>query len=176
MDKVYDFNWIFHEIDSSIVLNLIKDGEIVSAYQPCYILVGGMNQVEVKFANIYDLEKFIDLAVIRFYDVANKYNIIDIPIRKLKKIYDKGNILGETDDIDSIKLGDLSNFSVIDGKRNNGDCSIAVVKFQEISKELMMILDICNRYRRDASMMEKFDALAELNRINYGVENNSVHK
>ena len=79
MNKVYDFKWIVKEIDSSVMILLYQDDKMVGGYQATYILAGDMNKLEVKFANIDDLNNFINYAVVRFCDVENKYNIIDIP-------------------------------------------------------------------------------------------------
>ena len=175
MDKVYDFNWMNSEIDNSVVLALIKDNKVVSNYQVNYILTSDMNQVEVKFANIDDLEQFVNYAVIRFYDITNKYNIIDIPIRKLKELYDKSNDVEDTTDRKRIKFSDLECFSVINGKTNSEDYSIEVVKFQEVSDEFMKIITICSKYNK-MDTMEKFEALGEINLTNYQVEKNSACK
>ncbi len=178
MDKTYDFNWMTSEIDNSIVFGLIKDGKVVSTYQVSYLLTGEMNQIEVKFANIDDLEKFINFAVVRFYDIANQYNIIDIPLRELKKLYDNSNDWDNNKN-KRIKLSDLDCFSVIEGKRNNKEYLIEVVKIQEVSEEFMMILKICSDYGK-RGMSEKYDALYEVNSTNYRVErsleNNGINK
>ena len=88
MDKVYDFGWMVNEIDNSIAIVLTKDNLTLSTYQISHILTGDMKQMEVKFANVEDLENFVLYAVVRFYDVRNRKNIIDIPVRKLKQIYE----------------------------------------------------------------------------------------
>ena len=173
MDRVYDFGWMVSEIDDSIVLVLVKKDMVVSTYQISYLLTGDMKQMEVKFANIEDLENFALHAVARFYDITNKYNIIDIPISKLKVVYDNCNKYDNEEIKKKIKLSDLDCFSVIDDETDRDEYSIEVISFSEISDEFRKIIDICNRYGK-MGMMEKFDALCDINLANYRVENNSV--
>ena len=179
MDKVYDFNWMTSEIDNSIVFGLIKDGKFVSTYQVSYLLTSDMHRIEVKFANIKDLEDFINFAVVRFYDIANQYNIIDIPLRKLKVLFDRSNDW-DNNKKKRIKLSELDCFSVIDGKRNNGEYSIEVVKYQDVSEEFMSVLLICSDYCEQRGLMEKYDALVDVNSANVRRErelkNNGINK
>ena len=77
MNKVYDFNWMVREIDSSVMILLYKDDVMVGGYQASYILAGDMERVEVKFANIDALQSQIklDIAVAEDYFKQNSLDI-----------------------------------------------------------------------------------------------------
>ena len=173
MDKVYDFGWMVNEIDNSIAIVLTKDNLTLSTYQISHILTGDMKQMEVKFANVEDLENFVLYAVVRFYDVRNRKNIIDIPVRKLKQIYENSNKYDSEKKKKKIKLGELECFSVVNDGTYNDDIAIEVISFDEISDGLKKIIDLCSKYGK-MNMMEKFDALCDINLINYRIENNSA--
>ena len=175
MNKTYDFDWMIREIDNSMVLALIKDNKVVSSYQICYILTGDMRQIEVKFANISDLDNFVNYAVARFYDILNKNNIIDIPIRKLKELYENSNNIDNIGNRKRIELASLDAFSVLDGKPIGKEYSIEAIKFQDISSEFQEIINICSKYGK-MDLMEKFEALESVNVTNYRVDKESASK
>ena len=173
MNKVYDFKWIVKEIDSSVMILLYQDDKMVGGYQATYILAGDMNKLEVKFANIDDLNNFINYAVVRFCDVENKYNIIDIPVRKLKQFYESSNMLGSKKEKIRIKPSELDCFSVINGKNNIDGYMLEIVSYNDVSDELKQIISIANDYQ-SLDMQGKFDALGSINLTNYKVENSEV--
>ena len=170
MNKVYDFNWMVREIDSSIMILLYKDNVMVGGYTASYILAGDMNKLEVKFANIDDLNNFINYAVVRFCDIENRYNIIDIPVRMLKKFYESSNILGDIKERIKVKASDLDCFAIVNGTNNIDDYMLEVVSYNDVSDEFNRVITIANGYH-SLNMQEKFDALGNLNLTNYRVEN-----
>ena len=172
MNKVYDFNWIVQEVDNSIIIMLYKDNKLVGGYQARYILAGNMYNLHVKFANVDDLDSFLNYAVIRFCDVRDSYNVIDIPISMLKKLYDGSNKLGIDFDRKRMELSELDSFAILNKKRIKEDYLVEAVSYNELSDELNKIIDIASKYR-DMGMQERFDALASINLANYHVERDS---
>jgi len=175
MDKVYDFNWIIQEIDGSIIFMLYKDNKVVGGYQATYVLAGDMKEVNVKFANIDDLDKFLSYAVVRFCDARNPNNIIDIPISKMKDLYAKSNNLLEPTGRKRIKLDEIACFSVKDKKVITDDYQIEAITYNDISDELKEIFDIASKYN-EMGMQDKFDALYNINLTNYRVEKKEKNK
>ena len=170
MNKVYDFNWMVGDIDSSVMILLYDGDKMVGGYKACYILAGDMNRVKVKFANIDDLNNFINYAVVRFCNIENKYNIIDVPIRKLKKFYELSNKLGDDKRRIRIKPSELECFSVMDGKHILDEYMLEIVSYNDISEELNKIITIAYDYH-SLDMQGKFDALGNINLANYRAEN-----
>lgn len=169
MDKVYDFNWIVQEIDASIIFMLVKDNKIIGGYQVSDILTGDMDDVAVKFANIDDLNNFINHAVVRFCDVKNRFNIVDIPIRRLKILYENSNKLGLNTGTKRISPSELDSFLVLDEKSVGDEYLIQAINFGKISEELEKIITIASEYS-NMGMQERFDALGSINLANYQVE------
>ena len=168
-DKIYDFNWLVQDVDKSIVIALFDGDKQVGIYQAVDILSSDNEKVEIKFANVNDLDKFLNYAVIRFYDIMNRLNVLDIPIRNLKKLYENSNILGEEGTNKKIDVREVANLTVVDGKNESDKYSIEAVCFSEVSQELKKIMDIASEYPFMDSQ-KKFDALASINLTNYHVE------
>lgn len=169
MDKICDFNWLVHDVDNSIVIAVFNGDKQVGIYQAVDILSSDMEEVEIKFANVNDLDKFLNYAVIRFYDIMNRLNVLDIPIRNLKRLYENSNILGEEGTNKRISVRGLANLLVVDGKNDSDKYSIEAVCFSEASDELKKIMDIASEYQTMDSQ-KKFDALTNINLTNYHVE------
>lgn len=166
MNKKYDFGWLIYDIDNSIIFSLIKNNKIVSNYQVRELLINGIDLVNVEFANTNDLINLINFSVIRFVDVLNDKNIIDIPLRRLYLLYLNSNKLGENTN-KLIDLRDLFTFSVYNNNViSDLDYKICVCKINNESDELLKIMKIAYEYS-DKGMQEKFDALGEINLINY---------
>ena len=95
MDKVYNFNWLVSEIDQCIVLKLLDGDKLIGIYQVSDIGYD-LDEIEVKFANIADLEKFILHSAVIFRDINDNDNMIRIPVRKLLFLFINSN---EIDDV-----------------------------------------------------------------------------
>lgn len=166
MDKIYDFNWMVRDIDISIIFMLSKDNHVVSGYQVYGILSTDMNELAIKFANVDDLTNFVNYAVVRFVDVKNNNNIIDIPVRKLSLLYKNANKIEEGTSRKKIKLNELECFSVLNEEAISDGYLIEAINFNDVSDELTKVMDITANYF-NMGMQEKFDALANINLINY---------
>ena len=168
MDKVYTFDWLLNSIDSSVVFMLYDGNNQVTGYEASSVLSGDMSAMEVKFANIDDLNKFINYGIVRFTDVNDRNNIIDIPVRNLYLFYKNSNSLEEVKR-KRVKLADLDSFAVMDGEVMNGEYAIEIVCIAPISEELNKLMQIMSDYS-GMSMNEKFDALGDVNLINYRMD------
>lgn len=189
MDRVYDFNWIAQEVNYSIVIELFEGEKQIGTYQVFEIQSSDMEKVEIRFANVNDLDNFLNYAVIKFYDTNNGLNILDIPIRNLKKLYENSSILGEEKVTKKINFSDVANFKCFVGKDDSEKNSIGTGRFDEVgdkyyiraicfgevSDDLKKIMDIASKYQT-MDMQEKFDALASLNLTNYRVEKGNGSK
>ena len=164
MDKVYDFNWIVNEIDQCIILKLINDDKTLGIYQVSEIGYD-FDDVEVRFANVSDLIKFINHSAIIFRDVSDSSNIIRIPVRKIlllftnsNKINDKGNKMISDDTLEA--------FIMYDGNLLKGKYQIHSYKVNDESEELKEIMDIAYRFG-NMGMQDTIEALEKVNLLNY---------
>ena len=164
MDKVYDFNWIVSEIDHSIILKLLDDDKLIGIYQVSDIGYE-IEDVEVKFANVADLIKFINHCGIIFRDVNDSNNIIRIPIRKILLLFSYSNTLDE-DGKKSIKVNNLEAFMMRGGELLKGNYQIQAYKVNDESDELKEVMEIAYKFG-NMGMQETIDALEKVNLVNY---------
>ena len=165
MDKEYSFDWLKEDVDSSIIFILRSGNEALGSYQVGEILTNGIDNVPIKFANISDLDNFVNLAMIRFVDWGDTSNFIDIPIRNLAKLYAGALNFGE-EDSKGIAVNDLQAFSIYDGSVANKGYAIYAYRVNEESQELKIVMSIASKYG-SLSMNQKIDALEEINLLNY---------
>ena len=173
MNKIYDrtsdFSWMAQDIDCSLMLMLMHDNHTVVGYQVCDVLEADMDDLAVKFANVDDLEQFVEFAVVRFVDVRNTNNVLDIPVRKLAYLYENSNELLGSTERKKIKLDSLDAFFFLNGKKDSDDYLIEGIKIDKESEELREVMNIARDYMT-MGMQQKFDALAKVNLINYNRE------
>ena len=173
MDKVYDFSWLVSEIDSSMILKLMKDDESLGVYQVSDILDASLEKVKVKFANANDLINFINHSVVRFRGNNDDYSILDIPFRKIWLLYLNSNSINKNDKR-KVNLSKLDAFLVCNGDLVKDECYIYPYKVNKESDELRKVMKIAFNFGY-LGMQEKFDTLAKVNLINYHMTN-SVSK
>ena len=174
MNIEYDFGWLVGEIDNSIILKLFKDKEVIGIYQVNEVLDVALNPVKVKFAVVNDLLNFVNYTIVRFVDVSDNSKIIDIPFRKIWMLYLNGTSLGEKAN-KRIKLSKLEANFVSSGKVLKDDYYVCSYKVNKESEELKKIMKIAFDFRY-LGMQQTSDALANINLINYKMENNNVRK
>ena len=164
MDKVYDFNWIVEEIDQCIVLKLMNNDKLIGIYQVSDIGYD-FDDVEVRFANVSDLIKFINHSGIIFRDISDSSNIIRIPIRKLLLLFSSGNKLGDNSE-KSINQSTLEAFIMRDNRLLNSKYQIQSYKVTDESKELKEIMEIAYKFG-SMGMQDTIEALEKVNLVNY---------
>ena len=164
MDMVYDFSWIVPEIDQSIVLKLMDGDKLIGIYQVNDIGYD-LDDIEVKFANIADLEKFILHSAVIFRDVNNDDNMIRIPFRKMLLLFNKANELTDRKE-KNIDLNDVEAFIINNGQLVKDDYQIVSMKVNDEGEELKEIMEIAYNYG-NLGMNDKIDALGKINLVNY---------
>ena len=164
MDKLYDFSWIVSEIDNSLILKLVSGNKEIGVYQVSEIGYD-VNSVEVKFANIEDLIKFINHSSVVFREVSDKKNIIRVPLRKLFLLFSNCNVLVDNSKR-NINVNEIDAFVVCDGEMVNGNYQIQAYKVKEESDELKDIMEVAYKYS-DLGMTDKIEALERVNLVNY---------
>ena len=169
MDKIYNFDWLVKDIDNTMIFMLRNGSGELGSYQIQEIVTGVVDPINVKFANISDLTAFINYATVRFVDALNNDNFVDIPIRKIKDLYNSSNEITEGIPKD-ISLNELDAFAIYNGRVVKDGYSIVPYKINVLSsednKELMDTITIANEFS-NLSMNEKIEALEEINLINY---------
>ena len=163
-----NFRWLAKDIDSSIVLKVIYNNnglmEEYAVYNVIDVLEVDGDELEIKTANIDDLSNLLTIGIVRFVNVSDSGDILDIPFRNLYKLYEEGNILGSNMNR-GISFSELDCFSIIDGSMNQ-DYMIYSVLINEISDDLRTVLEIAHNYL-NYSMKEKFAALEKITVINH---------
>ena len=82
-----NFKWLAGDIDNTLVLKVVSmdnDKEIsYGAFVVYDILETDGGKIDVKTANIDDLTSLLTLGMIRFVNVGNNNDILDIPFRNI---------------------------------------------------------------------------------------------
>lgn len=174
MDQVYSFDWLIQEIDNSIILKLVNTDGVIGVYQVSDLIMGyNFDKVAVKFANANDLINFINYGAVRFRDVNYPENIIDIPIKKVWRLFLNSNLIGKGNKKKS-SLKQLNAFVVYDKETLKDDALIYTYKVNNESDELRKVLKLAFNFDY-LGMQDMFNALAKINLINYKMESsNSV--
>ena len=164
-----NFKWVTIDIDNTLVLKVIykKDNDLENygVFNVLDVLETTGDKLEVKTANINDLTNFLTLGIVRFVNVSDSSDILDIPFRNLYLLYKNCNVLGECSENKFISFKELDTFSIIDGTIKN-DCLVFSAKINQESDDLGEIMKIAYEYS-NYSMQEKFDALSKVNLINH---------
>lgn len=164
-----NFKWLVTDIDSTLVLKVFsskdtfKDNYLV--FNLFDVLETTGEKLEVVTANIDDLTNLLTIGIVRFVNVANTNDVLDIPFRNLYLLYKFGNKLESTSSLMSISLNELEAFTVIDGKVNN-DFLLSPILISDISDDLKKVMKIAHEFM-NYGMQEKFDAMSRITLINH---------
>ena len=163
-----NFKWLTYDIDSSIVLKIIyKNNGKVEDYAIFNIIdvldVSG-ESLNIMTANIEDLTNLLTIGIVRFANMGDLSDVIDIPFRNLYKLYKNSNKLGDNESL-MLSFSDIDAFSVIDGSvRSN--CMICSTIINDVSSDLSRVMEIASEFG-SYRMMKKFEALSEITVINH---------
>ena len=163
-----NFKWLTGDIDSSLVLKVIyKKNNVHEEYaifnvQDVLEVTG--DKLEVETANIDDLTNLLTIGIVRFVNVGDMSDILDIPFRNLYMLYENGNVIGENTK-KLIPFSKLDTFSVIDGTVRN-DFLVFSAIINDASDDLNEVMRIASEFG-GYGMQEKFDALTNLTMINH---------
>ena len=164
-----NFKWLINDIDSSLVLKVFSNNnDILEEYGVFNIndlLETPCEELEISTGNINDLTNLLTLGVVRFINVSNSKDVLEIPFRRLYLLYKNANILGLDNKNKLISFNELDSFSVIDGNVRDDllVCSFVVDKTTIELDELMKISYEYGNY----GMQEKMDALNKITIINH---------
>jgi len=163
-----NFKWLTYDIDSSIVLKVIyKNNEKIEDYAVFNIIdvldVSG-DSLNIMTANIEDLTNLLTIGIVRFANMGDLSDVIDIPFRNLYKLYENSNKLGENTSL-MLSFSDIDAFSVIDGSVRS-DCKIYSTIINDFSSDLSRVMEIASEFG-SYRMMKKFEALSEITLINH---------
>lgn len=164
-----NFRWLSNDIDSSLILKVVyKKNNVVEDYgvfNVSDVLDVTGDKIDVETANIDDLTNLLTVGIVRFVNIINNDDILDIPFRNLYMLYEKGNVLEKNDFSKIISFKELDAFSVIDGTVKN-DFSVFSVLISKITDDLKEVIDIASQFG-GYGMQEKFDALTRITIINH---------
>ena len=163
-----NFKWLKNDIDSTLVIKIISNkfnNDNYGVYYVYDVLESDWDKIDVKFANIDDLTNLLTLGIVRFMNVVNEKDILDIPFRNLYKLYKNANVLGSEKKGKLTSFSELDTFSVIDGdvKDNLMVYSAVVDRVSDDINEVMKIAYEFGSY----GMQQKFNALLRINDINH---------
>lgn len=164
-----NFKWLANDIDSTLVLKVIyKKGdteEFYGVFNVSDVLEVTGDKLEVATANIEDLTNLLTLGIVRFVNVEDSSDILDIPFRNLYLLYDEANVLGSDQEEKVIPFSKLDTFSVINGTVRN-DFLVFSAVIGEVSKDLDEVMRIAHNFG-SLGMQGKIDAMNKITLINH---------
>lgn len=169
MTKRENFKWLTNDIDNSLVLKVVynKDynHEEYGVFNIFDVLETTGDELEVETANIDDLTSLLTLGIVRFINVSDNNDFLDIPFRNLYKLYENASVLGENSSGNVSSFKELDTFSIIDGAIRD-DFSVFSALIEKPSDDLNELMEIASKYG-SFGMQEKFDALTKITMINH---------
>ena len=164
-----NFKWLMNDIDKTLVLKVIYKRndreEEYGIFNVFDVLETTGEELDVKTANIDDLTSLLTLGIVRFVNILDSSDVLDIPFRNLYLLYQNANVLGEDVSSRVMSLEDLDIFSVIDGTVRN-EFLVVSAAINEPSAELDEVMKIAHEFG-SYSMQEKFNALSKITVINH---------
>ena len=168
MNQVFNLNWLVEDIDSSYVMTLYEGDKTLGVYGIMDILTNGLDELNIRFANIDDLTHFVSHAIVRFAEIKNNDNVLDIPIRNLYMLSKYANGLGESDKL--IPISVLEAFCVRNNEVLSEKITASIYKIAEDTENLEEVMNITKDFN-SLGMNEKIDALEKINILNYKASN-----
>lgn len=169
MTNKNNFRWLSNDIDNTLVLKLIykKEGssEEYHVFSVLDVLETTGDKLDVKTANIDDLTNLLSLGIVRFVNVSDGNDILDIPLKKIYLLYKNANVLGENMVGKEMTFKELDAFSVIDGAPSY-DFFVVSSLINTVSDDLNKVMKIAYEFD-NYSMQEKFDSMSEITVINH---------
>ena len=169
MAKDKNFKWIMQDIDSTLILKVvyIKNGvqEEYGIFNVVDVLETPCDKLEIDTGNINDLTNLLTLGIVRFTNIIDSSDVLEIPFRKLYLLYKNASVLTEETEGKLIPFSELDTFSVIDGTIRN-DLLLFSCQIDKVSDELSNVMKIAYEYG-EYNMQEKFSALNKITEINH---------
>jgi len=169
MTKKENFKWLANDINDTLVLKVVYDNENdydeYGVFNVFDVLETTGDELEVETANIDDLTSLLTLGLVRFINVSDSSDFLDIPFRNLYKLYENACILGDGNESKVIPFKELDTFSVIDGALRD-DFLVFSALIEEPTDDLKDVMLIASNFG-SYGMQEKFDALSKITMINH---------
>lgn len=160
------FYWLKNDIESSLILKVyLNNDKLLGIFEIVNVLETDGDDLNIKTANIDDLTNLISLGIVRFANIINKDDIIDIPFRKLYKLYINANILEEKQQGRKVSLEELDGFSVINQSIKE-NIMIYPIIYNTIPESLLKVIKVSFEFG-NYGMQQKFDALSDINLLNH---------
>ena len=160
-----NFKWLEYDIDKSLILKVVYNDEEYAAFNVLDVLEITGDQIDIETANIDDLTNLLTIGMVRFYNINDSHDIIDIPLRNLYKLYYKDNIVIDEMDSNILSFKELDAFSIIDGTITN-DYKVISYVIDKPTDDLVKIMKIASKFV-SSGMQEKFDLMSEATLINH---------
>lgn len=166
MAKNRNFGWLKEDIYSTVVLNVMYNQDNhLGVFQVSDVLETTGDKLEVETANIDDLTNFLTLGVVRFVNVLDNNDFLDVPFRYLYKLYDNANQIDRLGDRKMLSFTELDLFAIIDGVVRD-DLFLYCTLIDKVSDDLNEIMKIAFHFG-NYGMQEKFDAMSNVTLINH---------
>lgn len=166
MTNEKNFKWLTSDIYSTLLIKIMVDNNtLLGIFDISDVLETTGNKLEIKTANIDDLTNFLTLGIVRFVNVIDGSDIVDIPFRNLYKLYKNASVLGLSTQCCLMKVRELEGFSVLGGVIRD-DLLMSSYLIDEVSADLKEIMKIAYEYC-NYGMQEKFDAMSRVTVINH---------
>lgn len=169
MTKIRNFEWVTKDIDSSLILKVIykKDNvyEEYGVFNVNEVLETPCEELDIAPGNINDLTNLLTLGVVRFTNVSDQSDVLEVPFRNLYLLYKNANKLGEEVQERLVSFSDLDTFSIIDGTIRN-DLLIFSAMISEPTEDLKKLMKIAFEYG-GYGMQEKIDSLSDITVVNH---------
>ena len=169
MTNKNNFRWLSDDIDNTLVLKLIyknrNGSDEYHVFSVLDVLETTGDKLDIKTANIDDLTNLLSLGMVRFVNVRNSNDILDIPLKKLYLLYKNASILGENVLGKEMDFKELDAFSIIDGVPSDNFLVMSSL-INTVSDDLDRVMKIAYEFD-NYSMQEKFDSMSEVTVINH---------
>lgn len=164
-----NFKWLAEDIDNTLVLKVVskENNKEVSygAYCVYDILEADGDRINVKTANINDLSSLLTLGMIRFINISDNKDILDIPFRNIYLLYKNARILGEDVEGSLMSFKELDAFCVLNGEMRD-DLFVFSGVIGGITEDLKELMDVAYNFGKNG-MQEKLDVLNDITMINH---------
>jgi len=160
-----NFKWLSHDIDNSLILKVLYSEEDYAVYNVLDVLEVTGNKLNVETANIDDLTNLLTIGMVRFYNINDVHDIIDVPFRNLYRLYYKNDVLLDEMSSNMISFRELDAFSIIDGTISKNYMIISSV-ISKPTDDLDKVMKIAYKFA-SYDMQEKFDAMSDITLINH---------
>ena len=160
-----NFKWLEYDIDNTLILKVLYNEEEYAVFNVLDVLEVTGDQLNIETANIDDLTNLLTIGMVRFYNINDKNDIIDIPLRNLYKLYYKDNVLLEEMGSTKVSFEEIEAFSIIDGTVSK-NCMIISSVISKPTDDLKDVMNIAKKFLT-CNMQEKFDFMSEVTLINY---------